>query len=60
MALAQDQFLVVGPALLFLLVAWIFIVWRGYRFGRHMLFRSLPFLIIIVLFADAFYAERIH
>lgn len=60
MKLAQNQFLVVAAAAMAGLLAWIGLFWTGHPASRRVLFRALPFLIIIVLFADAFYDERLH
>jgi len=55
---SDDAIFYAGGSLLGLaLLAWIIVVWRGYPFSRGALFRTIPFFLVIALFALAFRAE---
>jgi hypothetical protein len=47
-------------AILLLLLAWGALFWRGYAFTRSVLFRALPFVLVIGLFTLGFDAEHLR
>jgi len=60
MTYSDDAIFYAGGSLLALcLLAWIAAVWRGYSFSKRPLFRTIPFFLVIALFALAFHAERL-
>jgi len=51
-------FYLAASALAIALLAWIWAVWSGHPYSRRPLFRALPFVLVIILFALAFNSEQ--
>jgi len=43
-----------------LMAVWAFALWKKYSLLQSMLFRIVPFILVIALFSIAFYSERFH
>ena len=54
----QDvEFWIGGPTIAVLLIVWGYLYWKGYPYTRTVAFRSMPFVLIIILFTLGFAAD---
>jgi len=60
MVLNEQMFQYAEIALGVLMAIWAFVLWRNYSLLQSMLFRIVPFVLVIALFSIAFYSERFH
>jgi len=59
-AFAAELFQYGEIILVALMGAWTFALWKNYSLTKRLFFRVIPFLLVIGLFALAFYSERFH
>ena len=60
MVLDDQMFRQAEIAIGLLMAVWAFVLWKNFALLRSMLFRVVPFVLVIALFSIAFYSERFH
>ncbi len=54
----QDvEFWIGGPTIAILLIVWGYLFWKDLPFTRTVAFRSMPFVLVIILFTLGFAAD---